>query len=63
MLQLFASLEGGDVGSLKKHGMVGYLVVTASDATAIKPGLAPARLASKWTDRIDEPTRLKRVKN
>ena len=39
VLQLFASLEGADVVSLKKHGMVGYLVVTARDAMAIKPGL------------------------
>lgn len=39
VLRLFASLEDADVVSLKKHGMVGYLVVTSSDAMAIKPGL------------------------
>jgi len=39
VLQLFMSLEGADVVSLRKHGMVGYLVVTASDVMAIKPGL------------------------
>ena len=39
VLNLFSSLEGADVVSLKKRGMVGYLVVTASDAMAIKPGL------------------------
>lgn len=35
VLQLFASVEGADVESLRKHRMVGYLVVTASDAMAI----------------------------
>lgn len=34
-----ASLEDADVFSLRKYGMVGYLVVTASDAMGIKPGL------------------------
>ena len=39
VLNLFSSLEGADVVSLKKRGMVDYLVVTASDEMAIKPGL------------------------
>lgn len=39
VLRLFPFLEDADVVSLNKHGMVGYLVVTASDAMAIKPGL------------------------
>ena len=39
VLRLFASLEGADVVNLRKHGMVGYLVVMASDAMVIKPGL------------------------
>lgn len=58
MLQLFASLEGADVGSLKRHGMVGYLVVTASDAMAIKPGLAPVRLANGLMGLMNRPVLL-----
>lgn len=58
MLQLFASLEGADVGSLKTHGMVGYLVVTASDAMAIKPALAPVRLANGLMGLINRPVLL-----
>lgn len=58
MLQLFASLEAADVGSLKRHGMVGYLVVTVSDAMAIKPGLAPVRLANGLMGLMNRPVLL-----
>lgn len=37
--QLFFSLKGTSAISLKREGVVGYLIATASDAMAIKPGL------------------------
>ncbi|XP_028514449.1 uncharacterized protein LOC114574924 [Exaiptasia diaphana] len=39
LLQLFSMLKHSQAISLKKEGMTGYLVVTATDAMAIKPGL------------------------
>lgn len=37
--QMFFSLQGTSAISLKRQGVVGYLIATASDAMAIKPGL------------------------
>ena len=39
LLHLYASLEGAKAVSLERQGVVGYLVITASDAMAIKPEL------------------------
>ena len=41
LVHLYASLEDAKAVSLERQGVVGYLVITASDTMAIKPGKKP----------------------
>ena len=51
LVHLYTSLEGAKAVSLEQQGVVGYLVITASDAMAIKPGKKLGFMSgTQWQD-------------
>lgn len=56
--QMFFQLKGTDAVSLKRQGVVGFLLATASDAMAIKPGLQVSQQANGIIGLKDPPVML-----
>lgn len=53
--RMISQLKQLETISLKKHGVVGFFLVTASDAMAIKPGLQVAQQANGIVGLLDPP--------